>query len=279
MTSRREFLKIAGPLSLSALLPASSVLAAATHKVGVQLYTVRELMNLDAVGTLKKLAAMGYKQLESYQGEKGIYFGLPAKEFIRVVKDLGMDLFGSHFNFRQTPEATIGEAAENGLKYMICPFNQLTDLDSCKQATADYVHLGELCQKSGIQFGYHNHGYDFESFEGVVPYEMFLQQIDPKLMVMEMELYWFYRMDKDPLVYINQYPGRFPLWHVKDMDKVDHTLHTEVGKGIIDYKRLFAQASKAGLAYAMVEQDGHFQPSVWESLQTSYSAVKAMKWG
>lgn len=279
MTTRRNFLKITGPLSLAALLPEFPGWTNPSQSVGIQLYTVRELMNQDPKGTLKKLAAIGYKQLESYQGDKGIYFGLKPKEFVNVVKDLEMELFGSHFNIKQNPEATIAEAAANGIRYMICPFNKLTDLDSYKRAMEEYVHLGEVCQKNGIQFGYHNHGYEFEPLDGVLPYDLFLKQIDAKLMVMEMELYWFARMDKDPLAYIQQYPGRFPLWHVKDMDKQDHTLHTEVGKGSIDYQRLFAHAAKAGLKYAMVEQDGHFQPSAWESLKTSYTAVKAMKRG
>ena len=274
MISRRDFLIATG--SMATLLPAMPALAAATTPIGIQLYTIRELMNQDPVGTLKQLAAIGYTLLESYQGDKGIYFGLKPTEFTKIAKDLGMTLFASHFNLGKMAEDSITQAAEVGLKYMIVPYNKLTDLESVKRAVDEYTRLGKLCQKHGVQFGYHNHGYDFETFDGVVPYDMFLQQIDPKLMVMEMELYWFARMKIDPLTYIKKYPGRFPLWHVKDMDKQDATANTEVGKGSIDYRRLFEHAREAGLKYAIVEQDGHFHPSVWPSLTTSYGATKVL---
>ncbi|GAB3806698.1 sugar phosphate isomerase/epimerase [Spirosoma humi] len=261
---------------LAAGLPTFSAEAKDNYPIGIQLYTVREWMNQDPVGTLKQLAAIGYTLLESYQGDKGIYFGLKPAEFTKIAHDLGMSLFASHFNLGKTAERSITEAAAVGLKYMIVPYNELTNLETTKRAVDEYSRLGELCQKHGIQFGYHNHGYDFETFEGVVPYELFLQQIDPKLMVMEMELYWFARMKVDPLTYIQKYPGRFPIWHVKDMDKQDRTANTEVGQGSIDYKRLFAHAKQAGLQYSIVEQDGHFHPSVWPSLTTSFRATRIL---
>ncbi|MFD2935535.1 sugar phosphate isomerase/epimerase family protein [Spirosoma flavum] len=274
MITRRDFLLTTG--SMATLLAVEPAWAATNKPIGIQLYTVRDLMNQDPVGTLKQLAAIGYTELESYQGDKGIYFGLKPAEFTKIARDLGMNLFASHFNFSQTPEASITQAAEVGLKYMIVPFNKLTDLESSKRAVDEYTRLGELCRKHGVQFGYHNHGYDFETFDGVMPYDLFLKQIDPKLMVMELEIYWFARMKKDPVAYIQKYPGRFPLWHVKDMDKHDPTANTEVGKGNIDYKRLFDHAKQAGLTHALVEQDGHFHPSVWPSLTTSYKAAKTL---
>lgn len=274
MLSRRDFLLATG--SLATLMPSLPVWAKPAKPIGIQLYTVRDLMNQDPIGTLKHLAAIGFTHLESYQGEKGIFFGLKPAQFTQVASDLGMRLFASHFNLGKTAEATIQQAAEAGLIYLLVPYNELTSLDSAKRAVEEYSRLGELCQKQGVQFGYHNHGYDFETFEGVVPYELFLQQIDSKLMVMELELYWFARMNVDPLTYIQKYPGRFPLWHIKDMDKSNRTWNTEVGKGSIDYGRLMAHAKTAGLQYALFEQDGHFHPSVWPSLTTSYRAITTL---
>ncbi|GAB3740870.1 sugar phosphate isomerase/epimerase family protein [Spirosoma lituiforme] len=274
MFSRRHFLLAAGALATG--LPAATSQAKDKYPIGIQLYTVREWMNQDPVGTLKQLAAIGYTLLESYQGDKGIYFGLKPAEFTKIAHDLGMTLFASHFNLGKTAENSITEAAAVGLKYMVVPYNELTSLETTKRAVDEYTRLGELCQKHGIQFGYHNHGYDFETFEGVVPYDLFLKQIDPKLMIMEMELYWFARMKVDPLSYIQKYPGRFPIWHVKDMDKQDRTANTEVGRGNIDYNRLFDHAKQAGLQYSIVEQDGHFHPSVWSSLTTSFKATKIL---
>lgn len=274
MFSRRQFLLAAGALATS--LPAATSQAKDKYPIGIQLYTVREWMNQDPVGTLKQLAAIGYTLLESYQGDKGIYFGLKPAEFTKIAHDLGMTLFASHFNLGKTAERSITEAAAVGLNYMIVPYNELTSLETTKRAVDEYTRLGELCQKHGIQFGYHNHGYDFETFEGVVPYDLFLKQIDPKLMIMEMELYWFARMKVDPLSYIQKYPGRFLIWHVKDMDKQDRTANTEVGRGNIDYNRLFDHAKQAGLQYSIVEQDGHFHPSVWSSLTTSFKATRIL---
>ncbi|GAB3900921.1 sugar phosphate isomerase/epimerase family protein [Spirosoma agri] len=274
MFSRRQFLLATGALATG--LPAATSQAKDKYPIGIQLYTVREWMNQDPVGTLKQLAAIGYTLLESYQGDKGIYFGLKPAEFTKIAHDLGMTLFASHFNLGKTAENSITEAAAVGLNYMIVPYNELTSLETTKRAVDEYTRLGELCQKHGIQFGYHNHGYDFETFEGVVPYDLFLKQIDPKLMIMEMELYWFARMEVDPLSYIQKYPGRFPIWHVKDMDKQDRTANTEVGRGNIDYNRLFDHAKQAGLQYSIVEQDGHFHPSVWSSLTTSFKATKIL---
>ncbi|WP_158552663.1 sugar phosphate isomerase/epimerase family protein [Spirosoma telluris] len=274
MLSRRNFLVATG--ALAAGLPSLSVRPMGNYPIGVQLYTVREWMNQDPIGTLKQLASIGYTLLESYQGDKGIYFGLKPAEFTKIAHDLGMTLFASHFNLGKTAETSITEAAEVGVKYMIVPYNKLTDLETTKRAVDEYSRLGELCQKHGVQFGYHNHGYDFETFDGIVPYDLFLKQIDPKLMIMEMELYWFARMNVDPLTYIQKYPGRFPIWHVKDMDKQDRTANTEVGRGSINYKRLFEHAKQAGLQYSIVEQDGHFHPSVWPSLTTSFGAAKVL---
>ncbi len=274
MISRRDFLIATG--AMAALLPVVPAWAATTKPIGIQLYTIRELMNQDPVDTLKHLSAIGFTQLESYQGDKGIYFGLKPTEFTRIAHDLGMTLLASHFNLGETAEDSITQAAEVGVKYMIVPYNKITDLESTKRAVDEYTRLGELCRQHGVQFGYHNHGYDFETFSGVVPYDLFLKQIDPRLMVMEMELYWFARMNVDPVTYIEKYPGRFPLWHVKDMDKQDSTANTEVGKGSINYKRLFEHAKQAGLKYSIVEQDGHFHPSVWPSLTTSYEATKKL---
>lgn len=274
MLSRRDFLVAAGALGIG--LPTFAVQVKDKYPIGIQLYTVRDWMNQDPVGTLKQLAAIGFTRLESYQGEKGIYFGLKPAEFTNIARDLGMTLFAAHFNLGKTAERSITEAAAVGLNYMIVPYNELTNLETTKRAVDEYTRLGELCQKHGVQFGYHNHGYDFETFQGVVPYEMFLEQIDPKLMIMEMELYWFARMKVDPLAYIQKYPGRFPIWHVKDMDKQDRTANTEVGMGSIDYKRLFDHAKQAGLQYSIVEQDGHFHPTVWPSLTASLKATRML---
>jgi len=278
MTTRRDFLKTAGALTLGGLLTSEQLLAASSRPVGIQLYTLRDDLPKDPKGVLKQVAAAGYKELESYQGEKGVFFGMTGKEFKKFIGDLGMNLRSSHVNTGGTFEKTVAELAEAGAKYVMSPYNKKNTLDEYKRTGEDFVKWGEICQKNGVQFGYHNHDYAFKEVEGVLPYDMWLKEIDPKLMVMEMDIYWVVRAGKDPVAYFNQYPGRFPLWHVKDMDKKNEDQNTEVGKGKIDYKALFKHASKAGLKQAFVEQESNYVPSPIASIKTSAAYLKGVKY-
>jgi sugar phosphate isomerase/epimerase len=278
MTTRRDFLKTAGALTLGGLLTSEQLLAASSRPVGIQLYTLRDDLPKDPKGVLKQVAAAGYKELESYQGEKGVFFGMTAKEFKKFIGDLGMNLRSSHVGTGGTFEKTVAELAEAGAKYVLSPYNKKNTLDEYKRTGEDFVKWGEICQKNGVQFGYHNHDYAFKEVEGVLPYDMWLKEIDPKLMVMEMDIYWVVRAGKDPVAYFNQYPGRFPLWHVKDMDKKNEEQNTEVGKGKIDYKALFKHASKAGLKQAFVEQESNYVPSAIASIKTSAAYLKGIKY-
>jgi sugar phosphate isomerase/epimerase len=278
MTTRRDFLKTASALTLGGLLTSETLLAASKRSIGIQLYTLRDELPKDPKGVLKKIAAAGYKELESYQGEQGVFFGMKAKEFKKFIGDLGMNLRSSHVGTGATFEKTVAELAEAGAKYVMSPYNKQNTLDEYKKTGQDFVRLGEIAQKNGLQFGYHNHDYAFKEVEGVVPYDMWLKEIDPKLMVMEMDIYWVVRAGKDPVDYFNQYPGRFPLWHVKDMDKGNEDQNTEIGKGKIDYKALLKHASKAGLKYAFVEQENNYAPTPFGSIKTSATYLKGIQY-
>ncbi len=278
MTTRRDFLRTAGAITLGGLLTSEKLLAASSHPVGLQLYTLRDQLPKDPKGVLKQIAAAGYKELESYQGEMGVYFGMKPTEFKKFVGDLGMTLRSSHVNTSKDFEKTVSEAAEAGLKYVLSPYSKKNTLEEYKRTTDEFNRLGEICRKSGIQFGYHNHDYAFKEIDGVVPYDMWLKETDPKLVVMEMDIYWVYRAGKDPIDYFNNYPGRFPLWHVKDMDKKKDEMNTEVGKGKIDFKKLFQHASKAGLKYAFVEQEDNYVPSPIASIKTSCAYLKGIQY-
>jgi sugar phosphate isomerase/epimerase len=278
MTTRRDFIKTAGALTLGGLLTSETLMAASKRSVGIQLYTLRDELPKDPKGVLKKIAAAGYQELESYQGEQGVFFGMKAKEFKKFIGDLGMNLRSSHVGTGATFEKTVAELAEAGAKYVMSPYNKQNTLDEYKKTGEDFVRLGEIARKNGLQFGYHNHAYAFTEVEGVVPYDMWLKEIDPKLMVMEMDIYWVVRAGKDPVDYFNQYPGRFPLWHVKDMDKGDEDKNTEIGKGKIDFKALLKHASKAGLKYAFVEQESNYAPNPFGSIKTSASYLKGIQY-
>lgn len=280
MTTRRDFLKTAGALTLGGLALSIDSSAAQLKSVGLQLYTLRDHIVKDTKGTLKKVAAAGYKELESYAGEKGPYFGMKPKEFKAFVEGLGMHVRSSHVGIDKDFQATADAAAEAGISYLLCPYMDATkrpDLDGFKRTAEEFNKLGEITKKNGIQFGYHNHDYAFKEMEGEIPYDVMLKATDADLVTFEMDLYWVVRAGKDPIAYFNQYPGRFPLWHVKDMDKANNELNTEVGMGSIDFNPIFKNASKAGLKFAFVEQE-NFKMEPFASIKKSRVYVAGIKY-
>ncbi len=223
MKSRRSFLKETAFAGAGALiLPGFMKMperAPKLKKVGVQLYSVRKEMMTDAIGTLKKLGQIGYQEIESAQSEKGNYYGLEPKEIKKLLKDQGMTLRSGHTHIDKNWQKSIDEAAEAGQEYIICSV-----LPSPGQTVGNYQksadmfnQAGEQCKKSGIMFGYHNHESEYDTVEGKVLYDVLLDNTQPGLVHMEMDLGWVIAAGKDPLSYFSKYPGRFPLWHLKDM--------------------------------------------------------------
>jgi len=296
MLNRRQFFRTTGALALgSLLLPACSGNAtnqaeATTDKdasagsatntpnnlsVGLQLYTIRELMDQDVRGTLQKVAAIGYKDLESAAGKTGHYYGMKPKEFATMVEDMGMKLRSSHvLPGTQLPEEAplppdfltltnglqqlVDMAAESGQNYLTCAFmfpSEHKTLDQYRRMIELFNRAGEACKKAGLNFAYHNHDFEFETLEGQRPYDLMLAQTDKDLVGMELDLYWATKSGNDPVALFEKHPGRFPMWHVKDMDNTDKKFFTEVGNGTIDFKRIFDKAELAGMKYYFVEQD------------------------
>ena len=256
--SRREFVKLSGALAVgSFLLPkCTSSTTPKLNNVGVQLYSVRTEMMADPIGTLKRLAQIGYKQIESARSEKGNYYGLQPKEIKKITQDLGMTLRSGHVAVDKDWERTVAAAAETGQEYLIC-----SSLPAEGQTVANYTRCADIfsksaedCKKAGILFGYHNHEYEFEKENGQVLYDVLLAQTDPEMVKMEMDLGWVVLSGYDPIAYFNKYPGRFPLWHLKDMDKIKMQ-STEFGKGAINIKQLLQNADKSKMKYFFVEQE------------------------
>ncbi|HEX8350917.1 MAG TPA: sugar phosphate isomerase/epimerase [Hymenobacter sp.] len=272
MTSRRSFLTSAALLS-AGLLVSPSLLAYNKRYVGLQLYTVREAMGKDPKGTLAKLAKIGYNSVEgaTYTGTQKFY-GMTPKEFAAVLKQNGLIMPSSHYRLgeEQTNGApvqgtilhgwdqAVDDAAAAGVKYMVCAFlseAERGNLDRYKTIADQLNKAGERCQKAGIQLCYHNHDFEFKAENGQMPFDVLLSGTDKKLVKMELDLYWTTKAGQDPLALFKQHPGRFPLWHVKDMAKTPEKSFTEVGNGSIDFKKIFTQADLAGLQYFFVEQD------------------------
>lgn len=257
MKTRRHFIKSMGALAVGSVIAPS--FASAFSKIknpGIQLYTVRNEMLADARGTLKQLAALGIKQIESARSGKGNYYGLTAMEMKKACNDLGMTLRSGHINIDNNWEKTMNEAAESGQEYLICsslPGRGQT-IDNYKKVSDIFNKAGEECQKLNLKFGYHNHDYEFEQQDGQVLYDVLMDNTDPKLVYMELDLGWVIASGKDPLDYFKRYNGRFPLWHLKDMD-LQKKHSTEFGKGALDIKAMLEHRKESGLKYFFVEQE------------------------
>jgi sugar phosphate isomerase/epimerase len=266
MTTRRSFLKTSALLS-AGILVAPKLFAYDKKYIGLQLYTVRNAMAKDVPGTLAKVAQIGYTSVEASYGD-GKYYGLDPQAFAALLKQNGLIMPSSHYLLGEASKGkgtilndwdkAVEDAASVGQKYMVCAWlapSERGNLDHYKKLAEDFNKAGETCKKAGIQFCYHNHDFEFIQEDGKYPYEALLENTDKNLVKMEIDLYWLTKANQDPIALIEKHPGRFPLWHTKDMDKTEKKMFTEVGNGIIDFKKIFAHANKAGLKYFFVEQD------------------------
>ena len=290
--NRRNFLKIAGTATAATLFTPRFSWAAGEHKikkVGVQLYTVRDLMKDDFEGTIAKVAQVGYKEVE-FAG----YFGRTADQVRAVLEKNGLKAPSTHVQYDELDDkfpSVVDFSKAIGLEYIICPWipeELRKSPDIWKQASEKFNKAGEQAKAAGMQFGYHNHWFEFIETDGKLPYDELLKLCDPNLVKMEMDLCWITAAGGDPVKYFNEYPGRFPLVHVKDLktkpkvttggsqnfgDTVDLT---EVGSGTIDWKRIFAQSDKGGIKHYIVEHDHPKQPI--ESITKSYKYLSTLTW-
>lgn len=286
---RRTFLKTAGTAAALTLLPGRFLWAAGpkVNNIGVQLYTVRDLMKDDFEGTIAKVAQIGYKNVE-FAG----YFGRTADQVKAVLTKNGLKAPSTHVQYDELDEkfpSVVEFSKTIGLEYIICPWipeDLRKSPDIWKQAAEKFNKAGEKTKAAGMQFGYHNHWFEFLPTNGVLPYDELLKLCDAKLVKMELDLAWISTTGTDPVKYFEKYPGRFPLVHVKDvktMPKVtqggsqnfgDTVDLTEVGSGVIDWKRIFAHADKAGIKYYIVEHDHPKQPLA--SIKTSYEYLSKL---
>ncbi|PKA97027.1 secreted protein [Flavobacteriaceae bacterium MAR_2009_75] len=257
MISRRQFVKrtsIAGASTL--LIPSFSFNTPNQPQYGVQLYSFRDDMLKDPKATLEQIADIGIKKIESARSNKGLYYGLSPKEMKKTCEDLGMQLTSGHVALDDDFENTIEQAVDSGQEYLICsslPSKGQT-VDNYKKVAEAFNKAGESCKKSGLKFGYHNHEYEFESDNGQVLYDLLMDQTEPDLVHMELDLGWVVVAGKDPLNYFKKYPGRFPLWHLKDMNMHEKE-STEFGKGGLDIKKMIKMQKESGVEHIFIEQE------------------------
>jgi sugar phosphate isomerase/epimerase len=269
--------------------------------IGLQLYTVRKAMKTDFEGTIAKVAATGYKEVEfaGILGPDQGYYGRSPKDVRALLDKDGLVAPSAHAGYdvveKKWPEA-LDAARVVGHSYIICPWideKQRAEPDGWKRAAELFNKAGEASKKAGIQFGYHNHSFEFDpaaSLGGKLPYDFFLAEFDPKFVIMEMDLCWISVAGKDPLAYFEKYPGRFPLVHVKDWVKDASSSSgyqgamgqsvkyggrmADVGQGSIDWKRIFAQSEKAGIKHYFVENDD--PKSAFDDIKISYEYLRKL---
>ena len=277
MIDRREFLGTMGAVAVGAVLPACRPARSATRlsQVGVQLYTVRSLMEKDVERTLAGVAAAGYTEVE-FAG----YFNKTPAEIKAMLDRHGLVSPSVHSGSMAPDDWAKALEAANviGHKFIVMPWipvERRKTLDDWKQVAADFNRVAASAKAAGLQFAYHNHDFEFPKIDGQVPYDVLLQNTDPKLVQLEIDLYWITKAGQDPLAYFARWPGRVPLVHVKDSaGPPDHKM-VDVGQGKIDWKRIFAKKDQAGIKHAFVEHDQPPQP--FEDIAVSYRTLKDLE--
>jgi sugar phosphate isomerase/epimerase len=284
--TRRTFL---GQVAAGTVLTSVSGSAAAhrIERLGVQLYTVRDLMAKDFEGTLAKVAELGYKEVE-FAG----YFKQSPQDVKAILARHGLTAPSTHIDYASLGDGfeKIVEASRTiGHRFIVNPFldeEMRKQPDVWKRVAATFNRAGEISRKAGIEFAYHNHHFEFVPVDGTMPYDLLLKECDPNLVKMELDLCWITVAGQDPLTYFKRYPGRFPLVHVKGLKKLpegtapvpfDKAIPniTDVGSSdIINWKRIFAASEQAGIRHYFVEHDQPSSPL--ESLQHSARYLAAL---
>ena len=278
---RRTFIKTTSAGLLAGALLPGNVFASPpiSSQIGLQLYSLRDQLKQDLAGSLKKIADIGYKNLEAAGYSKGTFYGLKPLEFKRMVEDLGMKLISSHTTFKKDDVGQVLSAhKEAGIKYLVWSWLAREKRESAatyKIVAEQFNEIGAMCNQNALRFGYHNHDFEFNTVDNIIPYDLLLNSTDPELVFMQLDLYWITYAGRDPIEYFQKYPGRFKLWHVKDMTAGTEKEMTEVGSGVIDYKNLFKYASKAGMKEFFVEQDV-IQGDGFESVKKSFNHLKTI---
>ena len=296
MQDRRNFVKQSGTLALGSLV-VSQIAGlgelSKRRKMGMQLFTLFPGLDENVTAGLQKVADIGYKEIESAFSMKGGYYGMKPKEFKALLNKMDLHWRSHHvmgaplkpnpnFDITKLPKMNtlkneaqqiMDELAEGDLKYVVCANYPFDTLDEWKQGLEVLNKAGELAKKVGLTLAYHNHDKEFELLEGAKPYDLLLAQTDSELVKMELDLAWVSKAGVDPVALFEQHPRRFPLWHVKDMDKEFKELKP-VGEGSIDFVRIFSAAKTAGLKHFFVEHDMPAKP--YESLTSSFKYLRTI---
>lgn len=286
MTSRREFLSQAGLVSAGLIIAPNLLMAKTGKKAGLQLYSLRDQLPSDVQGCITKVAAAGYTEVETfgYSKQNG-FWGLDAKAFSKLLKSNNLTTCSGHFGMddyfvrgkTDVLDTYIEAANITGMEYIVVPSingEVLKSKDQFKEVADKMNKAAEICKKSGLKLGYHNHNFEWKPIDGTTFYDVLINGTDPSLVNMEMDIYWVVRAGQDPVKLFEAHPGRFALCHLKDMDKADKNKNTEIGSGSIDFKKILKKAKLAGLKHFIVEQENYTNIDPYVSIAQSSAYVK-----
>jgi sugar phosphate isomerase/epimerase len=274
MVSRREFIRKAGFAAAAVSIP-GSLLKSNDITTGISLYTVRAEMEKDQYATLKYVAETGYSWVEAANYTEGLFYNQKPVDFRRRVEYHGLKLISSHMG--ATPaniDRAVSDCADAGVTYLVLPSlppEWRKYPDGYKEAAHFFNVAGEKCKKSGLKFCFHNHRNEFKRSRGFIPFDLLVNETDRSLVSFELDLCWITAGKQSATDYINKFPGRFELFHLKDMsaDKNDATL----GEGVIDFRKIFDMSGKAGMRYFFVEQDNFRTHTPFESIKISHDYI------
>lgn len=281
MVSRRNFIINTSIAAATVCLVPSLAFASNKKTIGLQLYTLRDELPKDVKGILEKVALAGYIEVELYGFSiKDKFWGLEPQELKKILDTNKLKAVSGHYGlgtYLSDGNTTELEAAIKAAKVLKSEYITIPWLDeSLRKNADDYRKItsllnkaGEMCKAAGLKLAYHNHDFEFKKLGDITGYEILLKETDKNLVFFEMDLYWIAYSKINPLELFKQNPGRFTMWHVKDMDKNTKTLNAEIGSGVIDFKSIFAEAKLSGMKHFFVEQETNYKPNAIESIKTS----------
>lgn len=285
--TRRDFLYTGSLVAAGSLLSASNLFAEAggsgkLDKFGIQLWSVRNDMGKQATDTLTRLASYGYKQIESCDVGKGIFWGMKNTEFKKQLDDLGLSCPSTHTDVYKNYEKTIEEAAAVGIKYVIFAWEGPNKtLDDYKKMADDFNRKGEIAKAAGLVFAFHNHQYTFMPMEGQYAQDILMERTDADKVAFEMDIYWVVSAGQDPIQWLKKYENRFKLSHVKDRLRsaadTDMDASCNLGTGRIDFNKILPIARKCGMEYFHVEQEKWEGSNPMKSAEDNAAFMKQVK--
>jgi sugar phosphate isomerase/epimerase len=282
--TRRTFLQTVAATSTALMALPSFAADASKYKIGLQLFTIRDVLARDLTGTLKKVSVLGYQDTETYGFDPLLktYYGVKAADFKKLLESNNLTTTSGHYNFSEflhKPDSDVTKFVDQCIegakaidqKYITWPWLQpdYRTINDFKVLVKKLNLIGEQVTNAGLGFAYHNHDFEFIDHNGENGYELIMRETDPKTVKLQIDLYWAMHSSKlSPAELFRKQPGRFVMWHIKDMDKVSRD-YTELGNGSIDYTTILPDASVAGLQYYYLEQGGNFAANSMQSIEDS----------